>query len=373
MELKAGLEGVIAADTAISAIDGERGELIYGGYDIRELAGNISFEEVCFLLWNLRLPTASELSELREALDQEADLPRSLIEILRGIANRHAAPMDALRSAVSLLSHYDHRPNDHSDAGLREKAIQLTARIPMIVATYDRLRRGLEPVPHQLGMSLAERFLYQLKGEPAMQEAVDALDMSLVLHAEHGFNASTFSARVTIATLSDIYSAVTAAIGTLKGPLHGGANEKVLAMLQAIGKPERVSSWIQAQLADKQRIFGFGHRVYKTMDPRASFLKRMAERLGEASGQSEWYEMSTQIEEVVKNEKDIDPNVDFYSASVYHIIGIPVDLFTPIFAIARISGWTAHILEQMRNNRLIRPLGRYVGARDLKFVPIGER
>ncbi len=371
-EYKAGLDGIIVADTAICDIDGEKGELIYAGYDIRELAENVSFEEVCFLLWNLRLPKRSELEELMEAFDEEADLPETVIAILRGIA-RKAAPMDALRSGVSLLAHFDHDPNDNSDAGLREKAVRLTARIPMLVAAFDRLRNGKEPVPYEPGLGIAERFLYQLKGERPMPEAARAIDMALVLHAEHGFNASTFAARVTISTLSDIYSAVTSAIGTLKGPLHGGANERVIAMLKTIGEPERVESWVRSQLADKQRIFGFGHRVYKTMDPRAVFLGRMSEQLGEVSGQSKWYEMSKKVEAVVKEQKDIDPNVDFYSATVYHTIGVPIDLFTPIFAISRISGWTAHIMEQMRNNRLIRPLARYVGSRDREFVPVDER
>jgi citrate synthase len=278
-----------------------------------------------------------------------------------------------LRSGVSLLAHFDDEPDDKSEAALLKKAVSLTARMPMIVAVFDRLRKGMKPVPHQAGLGTAERFLYQLKGERPSPDACRAMDMALVLHAEHGFNASTFAARVAASTRSDMYSAITSAVGTLKGALHGGANQRVIAMLEDIGELDKVEGWIRDRLAKKERIFGFGHRIYKTSDPRALFLRDMSRELGRVYGQTKWYELSVRIEEVVKAEKGIDANVDFYSAGVYHTIGIPSDLFTPIFAIARIAGWTAHVMEQVKNNRLIRPLARYIGPTNQKFIPIDER
>lgn len=371
-EFREGLEDVYAAETQICKIDGLAGRLIYAGYDIRELAENISFEECCYLLWNLRLPNQSELDELREDLDRAAELPSEVLSVLKSMTPG-ATSMAMLRTGVSMLAHFDHSSEDRSEKALRKIAISLTARMPMLVASFDRLRRGKEPVPYQKGLGAAERFLYQLKGELPGAEACKAMDMALVLHAEHGFNASTFAARVTVSTLSDMYSAISSAVGTLKGPLHGGANERVIAMLEQIGTVDQVEDWIGSQLSAKKRIYGFGHRVYKTMDPRALFLKKMSQQLAQNYGQTQWYDMSERIEGVVKAKKGIDANVDFYSASVYHTIGIPSDLFTPIFAIARIAGWTAHVMEQLRNNRLIRPRAHYVGPTDQKFIPIEDR
>lgn len=371
-EFRAGLEGVVAAESSISRIDGQEGRLVYAGYEIQDLAANVCFEETCFLLWNLRLPKQAELDALKNQLEESSELPESLIRVLREIAGV-AKPMDLLRSGVSLLAHYDEEAADNSEEALRRKAIRLTARLPLLLTHYHRLRSGADIVPREKGMGLAERFLYQLKGERPTPEAVKAMDVALTLHADHGFNASTFAARVTISTLSDIYSAITSAIGTLKGPLHGGANEQVIHMLEEIKDFDRAESWIHERLAAKERIFGFGHRVYKTTDPRATVLKKMSHDLGEALGQAQWYQLSEKIEQVVKSEKGIDPNVDFYSASVYYTLGIPVDLFTPIFAISRISGWTAHVIEQLRNNRLIRPLANYVGPQMRQVIPIEQR
>ena len=370
-EYHEGLAGVIAADTSICDIDGEHGRLIYAGYDIGELADKASFEEVCHLLWSGRLPRQGELDQLQADVDAASTLSPAVVGLLKEAKN--GAPMDVLRSAVSLLGTLSDNVMDNSPALLRQRAVMLTAQLPLMVAGFHRLRSGGEPVQVEAGMGLAERFLYHLKGERPIPEAIRAMDVALILHAEHGFNASTFAARVTISTLSDMFSAITSAIGTLKGPLHGGANERVIAMLQEISEVDQAQKWIHQHLQAKQRIFGFGHRVYKTVDPRARVLKKMSQELCQAVGQPKWYEISTRIEEIVKEEKGIDANVDFYSASVYHALGIPVDLFTPIFAVARISGWTAHVMEQLQNNRLIRPLAKYVGPRDQKFVPIDKR
>lgn len=370
-ELNEGLEGVVAAETRISHVDGQAGRLIYAGYDIGELAEKASFEETCFLLWNIRLPNSAELAELKSQFDAASSLPDAVTALLRNL--KDSAPMDVLRSAVSVLGALAPDVMDNTEAALRERAIRLTAQLPLIVANFHRIRSGAEPVPVEAGMGLAESFLYHLKGERPIAQAVKAMDVALILHAEHSFNASTFAARITVSTLSDIYSAITTAIGTLKGPLHGGANERVLAMLKEIGGTDKVDDWIRSHLEAKERIFGFGHRVYKTLDPRATVLKKMSEQLCDAVGQQHWYEMSNRIEKVVKAEKGIDANVDFYSASVYHALGIPTDLFTPIFAIARISGWTAHVMEQLRHNRLIRPIARYVGPQDQHVIPIDQR
>lgn len=370
-EFKAGLEGIVAAESAISRINGQAGELIYAGYRIKDLARTVSFEEVCYLLWHLRLPNRSELSALQTALQREAVLPRELLEWLK-TSPRGTRPMHVLRTAASYLAHFDPEVEDNAPEALLEKAIRLTARIPMVVAAFDRIRNGKAPVTGG-GSSIAERFLFQLKGEPPIPEAMEALDAALTLHADHGFNASTFAARVTMSTRSDIYSAVTSAIGALRGSLHGGANERVIAMLQEIKTKERARTWVAERLANGKRIFGFGHRVYKTLDPRAKVLKEMSEKLGKAMGQPHWYELSAEIAKVVKEGKGIDANVDFYSASVYHVMGIAPDLFTPIFAISRVAGWTAHIMEQMKNNRLIRPLSKYIGPEYQEIVPIDKR
>lgn len=369
---KAGLEDVVAAETHICKIDGQKGRLIYCGYDIQDLAENSTFEEVVHLLWHLRLPTERELEILTLELEEASEIPREIMDILQRFAPRLSG-MGMLRTFVSMLAHFDPEAGDRSTAANENKALRIVAKIPTLIAAFDRFRKGNQLVDPKKGQNLATRFLYQLFGKDPLPEAAKAMDVALVLHAEHEFNASTFAARVAAATLSDIYSSVTAAIATLKGPLHGGANEEVIKMLRQIGRPENVREFLAEQLADKKKIFGFGHRVYKTMDPRAKHLMKMSEALGHARGQTRWFELSVEVQKVMKGLKGLDPNVDFYSASLYETMGVPTDLFTAIFAMARSAGWTAHILEQYRNNRLIRPLSEYRGPLDLKYVPMDRR
>ena len=369
---KAGLEGIVAAQSTISDVNGQEGTLIYAGYDIHDLAEHATFEEVIYLLWNGRLPTAVELGALKSQLNSEAGLPAGIIELIR-LLPKTANPMDMLRTVVSALGLYDPDGADNSLEANARKAIRLTAKFPTIVTTFQRVRNGLEPVhPHE-ELSLAGNFLYTLNGEEPDEVSTRTMDVAFVLHADHELNASTFAARVTAATMSDIYSAIVSAIGTLKGPLHGGANEGVIKNLLEIGSVEAVEAWVKDAFAHKKKIMGFGHRVYRTVDPRAIHLAEMSRQLGERTGETKWYEMSRKMEEVVMREKHLNANVDFYSASTYYALGIPTDLFTPIFACSRISGWTAHVLEQFRNNRLIRPRAEYVGARGLKYVPVEER
>ena len=360
-----GLEGVIALETALCDIDGQKGELIYCGYDIRDLARNATFEEVTFLLWNGRLPSPEETERLASDLAAERKLPPMVMDVLRAIPE-DAEPMAALRTCVSVLSLFDGEADDASEAANRRKATRLAARIPVIIAAFDRSRKGLDVIdPLGVG-STAHNFLYMLSGEGPGEAAERAFDACLVLHAEHGLNASTFAARVIGATLSDIYSAVTGAIGALKGPLHGGANIRVMEMLERIDRSDRsAAEYVGDLLARKERVMGFGHRVYKTVDPRASILRDMLDGLSRERETRKWYEMSLEIMEAMKSEKGLYPNVDFFSASVYGTLAIPTDLFTPIFAAARISGWTAHLLEQWKDNRLIRPRAAYVGPRGL--------
>ena len=369
---KAGLEGIVAAQSSISDVNGEEGKLIYAGYDIHDLAQHATFEEVVYLLWNGRLPTAVELGALKSELNSEAGLPGEIIELIR-LLPKTANPMDMLRTIVSALGLYDPDGPDNSLEANARKAVRLTAKFPMIVTTFQRVRNGLEPVAPHEGLSLAGNFLYTLNGEEPDDVATRTMDVAFVLHADHELNASTFSARVTAATLSDMYSAIVSAIGTLKGPLHGGANEGVIKNLLEIGSVEAVEAWVKDAFAHKKKIMGFGHRVYRTVDPRATHLVEMSRLLGERTGETKWYEMSRKMDEVVTREKHLNANVDFYSASTYYALGIPTDLFTPIFACSRISGWTAHVLEQFRNNRLIRPRAEYIGPRGLKYVPIEER
>ena len=369
---KAGLEGITAAQTKLCHIDGQKGELIYCGYNIHDLAQNATFEEVIHLLWHLRLPNERELKNLQNELEEHSEIPREIMDLLEKMAPRLSA-MGMLRTFVSMHAHYDPEAGDRSMAANENKALRIVAKIPTLVAAFDRFRKGHQYIPPKRGQSVAERFLYQLMGKDPLPEATKAMDMALVLHAEHGFNASTFAARVVAATLSDIYSSVTAAIAALKGPLHGGANEEVIRMLRQIGNVSHVREYIEAELAEKRLIFGFGHRVYKTIDPRANHLMKMSEALSRASGQTKWFDMSVAIQKLMKELKGLDANVDFYSASMYQTMGIPTDLFTAIFGISRAAGWTAHILEQYRNNRLIRPLSDYVGPTDLKYVPISQR
>jgi citrate synthase len=369
---KAGLEGIVAAQSSISDVNGEEGKLIYAGYDIHDLAQHATFEEVIYLLWNGKLPTETELGALKAQLNSEAGLPAEIIELIR-LLPKTANPMEMLRTVVSALGLYDPDGADNSLEANARKAIRLTANFPIIVTTFQRIRNGLDPVhPHE-ELSLAGNFLYTLNGEEPDEIATRTMDVAFILHADHELNASTFAARVTAATLSDMYSAIVSAIGTLKGPLHGGANEGVIKNLLEIGSVDAVEAWVKDAFANKKKIMGFGHRVYRTVDPRAAHLVEMSRQLGERTGESKWYEMSRKMEEVVMREKHLNANVDFYSASAYYALGIPTDLFTPIFACSRISGWTAHVLEQFRSNRLIRPRAEYIGPRGLKYVSIEER
>jgi citrate synthase len=370
--LSKGLEGVVAAQTRLSDVRGDAGELIYAGYDINELAGKVSYEEVIHLLhWN-RLPSRKELAELKSILAAARDLPQGVIDILRLIP-RNTPPMDAIRTAVSALGCFDPQRDDHSYDDERRKAMQLIAQIPIITAYFHRIRQGKEILAPRADLGEAANFLYLMDGEEPPAEKSSTVDLCYVLHADHGMNASTFSARVTIATLSDMYSAITSAIGTLKGPLHGGANEGVIKMLLEIGSLDKVDNYVEECLAQKKKIMGIGHRVYKTLDPRAPTLKRMAQVLGSKLGENKWIQMSDRIAEIMLKKKNLHANVDFYSATVYYSLGIPTDLFTPIFAIARMSGWTAQLLEQLADNRLIRPQSLYIGPVGLKVKPIEQR
>jgi len=369
-----GLEGIVATNSSICYIDGERGILAYRGIDIHELAEHSTFEETCYLLWFGRLPNRSELKDLHQRLAHERQLDPAILELLRK-APKTALPMDVLRTAVSALAFYDEdeKNNDH-EANVR-KAIRLTSQIAMIVAAYDRIRKGKPTVEADRSLSHAANFLLQLNGVKPSSTAERALDIALILHADHELNASTFAARVTAATLSDMHSAITSAIGALKGPLHGGANEAVFRILESI---EREKSdpvdYIRNMLAQKKKVPGFGHRVYHTEDPRATHLRGMSRDLCNASGQLQWYEMSEKIESFVKAEKKLNANVDFYSASTYHVLGIDEDLFTPVFAVSRISGWAAHVIEQLDDNRLIRPRAEYLGpAYPNRYVAMEKR
>lgn len=369
-----GLEGIVATTSGICFIDGEQGILAYRGIDIHELAQHSTFEETCYLLWFGKLPKEGELRDLSARLAQERQMDASVLNLIRQ-APKHALPMDVLRTAVSALSFYDadEKNNDH-DANVR-KAIRLTSQIAMIVAAYDRIRKGKPVVEPDRSLSHAGNFLFMLNGEKPSPTGERALDVALILHADHELNASTFAARVTAATLSDMHSAITSAIGALKGPLHGGANEAVFRILETVaGNGSDPVEYVRGMLAQKKKISGFGHRVYRTEDPRATHLRQMSRDLGASSGESQWYEMSRRIEEFVKSEKKLNANVDFYSASTYHSLGIDVDLFTPIFAVSRISGWAAHVIEQLDDNRLIRPRADYIGpAYPQKYVPVERR
>jgi len=368
----AGLRGVAVASSSISDVNGEKGELIYEGYNIHDLAKHSTFEEVIFLLWNKRLPNRAELSALEQSLRASYAVPAELIDLLKQFPPG-ADPVDVLRTAVSALEFYDPNAKDISPENSIKTATRLTAQFPTIVAASDRIRRGLEPVPPAGSMNIATNFLYMLKGEQPSERDARIFDVCLILHADHELNASTFTARVVAGTLADMYAAVTAAIGALSGPLHGGANTNVMKTLLEIGALENVEPFIKKALSEKRKIMGFGHAVYKTEDPRATHLRQFSKEMGEAAGDSKWYEMSRKVEEVMMREKGLYPNVDFFSASTYYMMGIPLDLYTPIFAISRISGWTGHILEQYADNKLIRPRADYVGPRDLHYLPIDQR
>jgi citrate synthase len=372
---KRGLEDVVAAASAICFLDGDRGVLAYYGHDIHDLARAASFEEVCYLLWYGRLPNRAELGDLQSQLAAARPLPEPIQRLIRQLPATDG--MDALRTMVSALGHYDPEAADNSAAANYRKAVRLTAQIASLVAVYGRLQAGGGLIAPDPALGHAANFLYMLTGNRPSALASHAFDVALVLHADHELNASTFAARVAAATLTDIHSAVVAAIGTLKGPLHGGANADVMRLLIEIGpdaSPERIDDAIRGRLARKVKIPGFGHRVYTTEDPRATHLRRMSKELGERAGNTRWFEMSQRIEALVKGEKRLNPNVDFYSASTYYTLGIPIDLFTPIFAVSRVSGWTAHCLEQYANNRLIRPRTDYIGPQYPQAVlPLGQR
>ncbi len=368
----AGLEGIIAAESNICYIDGDIGLLSYQGFDINTLAENAVFGEVIFLLWNGRLPNAAELASLRAELAANREIPEPVAAFLKGIPE--AAPMHMLRTAVSMLGIYDPIAADMSPEANRLKAIKLMAQTATITTSFHRLRSGKAVVASDPALSFAANFLYTLNGTKPDSVMEKVLDLALILHADHELNASTFAARVTAATLSDIYSAATSAIGALKGPLHGGANEDVIKMLLEAGTKDKAVEMMRRKLENKEKVAGFGHRVYKTLDPRAAHLKKMSKKLAESTGQVELYEASEAVESAIKQAKNLNANVDFYSASAYYSLGIPVDLFTPIFAVSRMSGWTAHVLEQYANNRLIRPRADYKGLPPGQaWVPIEKR
>ncbi len=375
---KAGLEDVVAGESAICYLDGDRGVLAYHGYDIHDLADadrGVSFEETCYLLWHGRLPNRAELGDLKTQLAAARVLPEPVMRAMRSLPAVDG--MDALRTLTSILGHYDPDASDRSQQAAYRKSVRLTGQLGSLVATWGRMAAGGGAIAPDPALGHAANFLYLLTGQRPSALATRAFDVSLVLHADHELNASTFVARVAAATLTDVHSAIVGAIGALKGPLHGGANADVMKMLLEIGKDagvERAEANVRARLARKEKISGFGHRVYRTEDPRATHLRRFSKLLGEKAGQPQWFEMSQRIEEIVKTEKKLNPNVDFYSASMFYSLGIPVDLYTPIFAVSRISGWTAHVLEQYANNRLIRPRADYIGpAHPQAWVPLDRR
>ena len=371
---KAGLEDVVAASSSICYLDGQRGVLAYYGYDIHELV-RASFEEVCYLLWHGRLPNRAELGDLQSQLAAARPVSEAMLRLMKQLPSSDG--MDMLRTLTSALGQYDPEAGDNSQPANYRKAVRLTAQMASLVATYGRLQAGGGPIQPDPALGHAANFLYMLKGERPNALATRAFDVALVLHADHELNASTFAARVAAATLTDLYSAIVGAVGTLKGPLHGGANADVMRLLIEIGPdapPDRVDEAIRGKLARKVKIPGFGHRVYRTEDPRATHLRKMSKELGERAGNTRWFEMSQRIEQLVTGEKKLYPNVDFYSASTYYTLGIPIDLFTPIFAVSRVSGWTAHCLEQYANNRLIRPRTDYIGpSYPQTFLPLDQR
>ena len=368
-----GLEGIIAAETRLGEVKGQEGVLFYCGYDINELAGHVSYEEVVYLLWHNKLPNRRQLDELKTALAAERELPQGVVNYLQS-APRNARPIDIMRTVVSMLGCYDTNRPDLDMPENQAIAIKLVAQIGVVAAYFHRARQGLDLPPIRKDLGEAAHFLYLMTGEEPSADAVATLDVAYVLHAEHGFNASTFTARVVASTLSDMYSSISAAIGALKGPLHGGANEGVIHMLEEIGNLDNVDAWVETALAEKRKIMGIGHRVYKTLDPRAPHLKAMATKLTQQIGEAKWIRMSERIADIMLERKGLNANVDFYSATVYYSLGVPTDLFTPIFAIARMSGWTAHVLEQLGDNRLFRPLSEYNGRPyGQKVVPLDQR
>lgn len=365
-----GLRDVVALDSSICMIENDM--LYYRGINIDELAVHATFEEVVYLLWYGRLPKRLELIELTEAIATAAVLPQGLIDLMKKFPRR-TTPMEVLRTALSALAMYDAEAEDMSPAANLRKAVRILGQTASVVAVYDRIRNNRAPVPPRTDLSLAANFLYMLRGMMPDPLSVRALDRAYVLHADHELNASTFAARVVASTLSDMHSCIVSAIGALKGPLHGGANQQVMRMLNEIGQADRVEAYIQQKFASKEKIMGFGHAVYHTGDPRAKHLRTLSRQLGQLTGQEHWYNMSVKIEDLVTAAKGLMPNVDFYSASVYHYLAIADDLFTPIFAISRTSGWVAHVLEQYEHNKLIRPRANYVGPRDKHWVMLDQR
>ncbi|MEX2947358.1 citrate synthase [Staphylococcus warneri] len=370
-ELQRGLEGVIAAETKISSIIDS--QLTYAGYDIDDLAENAQFEEIIFLLWNYRLPNKEELQELKSKLYEYMTLNPRVYKHFEEYVTDKVHPMAALRTSVSYIAHFDPDAEDEADEKKYERAIRIQAKIASLVTAFARVREGKEPLKPNSDLSYAGNFLYMLKGELPTDIEEEAFNKALILHADHELNASAFTARCAVSSLSDMYSGIVAAVGSLKGPLHGGANERVMAMLSEVGSLDNVDNYLDKKIANKEKIMGFGHRVYKEGDPRAKYLREMSRKITEETGQSELYEMSLAIEKRMKEEKGLIPNVDFFSASVYHSMDIPHDLFTPIFAVSRTSGWIAHILEQYRDNRIMRPRANYIGETNRKYVPIEER
>lgn len=368
-----GLEGIIASKTAISYIDGQNGRLFYQGIDINELAEHSTFEETIYLLWHGRLPNQDELRRHEVDLKAQRRIPDELVGLMRGLP-KDATPMEVLRTCVSALSAFEPDSDDVAHEALVKHATRLTAAIPTIVAAWERIRKGNDVVQPRNDLGHAANFLYELNGAVPNERAARVLDIAFILHADHGLNASTFAARVTASTLADMYSSITSAIGTLKGPLHGGANEQVMRMLETIKSADHVRPYVEDALAHKVKIPGFGHRVYRADDPRALQLRRISKEVSEANGDSTWYDLSENVAAIMEEKKPNLPiNVDFFSASTYSTLGIPRDEFTPIFAVSRVAGWTAHVIEQITNNRLIRPDSLYTGPMDVSYVPIGER
>lgn len=368
----AGLRGVVAAQSAIGDVDGEQGILIYQGYDIHDLAENSTFEEVVFLLWNGRLPSADELESHTKAIRDNYEAPVEVLEMMKRFP-KDADPMDVLRTSVSSLDFYDKEGHGTDREHAMKAAIKITGQIGTLSAAWDRIRNGKDVIAPDKSLSIAENFLYMLRGEKADADETRMFDIALILHADHELNASTFTTRVVAGTLADMYGAVTAGIAALAGPLHGGANTNVMKMLIEIDDPAKIEAWVEKALEEKRKIMGIGHAVYKTEDPRATWLRKFSKQMAEKTGITKWYEMSEKIEKMMHDKKGMYPNVDFYSASTYYLMNIPLDLYTPIFAVSRISGWTGHILEQYSNNKLIRPRAEYIGKRDQKYVAIGDR
>ena len=368
----AGLRGVVAAQSSIGDVNGEEGILIYQGYNIHDLAEHSTFEEVIFLLWNGRLPKSDEFEDFEKQIRANYDVPAEALALMKQFP-KEAEPMDVLRTAVSSLDFFDKDGHGTDREHAVKAAIKLTGQIGTLAAAWDRIRNGKDVIAPDKSLNIAENFLYMLRGEKPNADEAHMFDVCLILHADHELNASTFTTRVVAGTLADMYGAVTAGLAALAGPLHGGANTNVMKMLLEIGDIDKVEPWVDQALAEKRKIMGIGHAVYKTEDPRATWLRKFSKQMADKTGESKWFDMSQKIEQLMHEKKGMFPNVDFYSASTYYLMGIPLDLYTPIFAVSRISGWTGHILEQYANNKLIRPRAEYIGTRDLKYVPINGR